>query len=58
MKNGLPSLCDTFSIRSLFRPSVHSSKKKTEIGLYDLTFAMFMFYHKQSKIKKVLVGEN
>ena len=60
MKNRLLSLCDTFSIRSLFRPSVRSSKK-TKTGLYDFglyKFAMLMFCHKQTKIKKVLIGAN
>ena len=56
MKNRLLSLCDTFSIRSLVRPS-----KKNKTGLYDFglyKFATLMFYHKQTKIKKVLIGAN
>ena len=53
------------SLRHFFHPFIIPTsrtfikkKKKNEIGLYDLTFAMLMFYHKQTKTEKVLIGEN
>lgn len=55
-EQGLPSLCDTFSIRSLFRSSIRSSKK-AETGLYGLKFAILIFTISKQRLKRFLLGQ-